>query len=605
MLFIAVLHLSGCTASSQAQGEQAPNSSPPACPELAPLLPRLARRGLNSPEEIRAYLLNANPLDIREHRWLLETLGDAVTLSESWGALARENPKDAEAAWEEAKALYELGRVELALKQLNDVVKRSRTFEDELSPVFFRHDILPLRCQLERAQNTSTVEWACRAATEHSPKSLGPRMLASWLLVQGRTEEALKQSQESVRRNATQGGNWYVLGNTLAALGRQQEAMAAWRKALTHWPDFSPSVRRLERQDAEPLQQRITELKWERLRAAARLNRCGHLYLALGLPERAERCFQAASANGRPSGVAGRVAHLAEQEPRLAEQQAREALLDARAPLVLTALARILHARGESQEALSLLTEARGMDAVNPLVISALIDVCQRQQGDARCMENMSTAPLAEGSPKEELTRKPVATLDSRIARYTPPTLREILLVPMGDSPLPELEGIEAVLGQRFPGFTFRLAPARPVPPHTLNDEDARYIVYEYLLAALPETPGLVALVSHVLVTEQGGAYYGLVHTQKGRAVVSVSPLRHPEGDFVPVPPPDAQTLAMSRRRVQDQLTSTVAKVLGLSFPCQESRCVLSRVMTARDIDAKGSHFCAKHQEELSRLPRP
>ncbi len=59
-----------------------------------------------------------------------------------------------------------------------------------------------------------------------------------------------------------------------------------------------------------------------------------------------------------------------------------------------------------------------------------------------------------------------------------------------------------------------------------------------------------------------------------------------------------------SKVRLQNQLTSTMGKMLGMSSPCQEEKCVLRFPGNMEAFDAKGGEFCAAHKAELARLTK-
>ncbi|CAM3965757.1 hypothetical protein [Corallococcus exiguus] len=72
-----------------------------------------------------------------------------------------------------------------------------------------------------------------------------------------------------------------------------------------------------------------------------------------------------------------------------------------------------------------------------------------------------------------------------------------------------------------------------------------------------------------------------------------------------PMPPDthlEGEALELARFRLRNQLTSSVAKLLGMSFPCREPVCVLRAPVRIQHIDLKSTHFCEKHQAEFSRI---
>jgi predicted Zn-dependent protease len=53
-----------------------------------------------------------------------------------------------------------------------------------------------------------------------------------------------------------------------------------------------------------------------------------------------------------------------------------------------------------------------------------------------------------------------------------------------------------------------------------------------------------------------------------------------------------------------DQIVSSTAKLLRLTFPCHFPVCVLRRPVRIREIDLKSQALCSKHQAEYAEIAK-
>jgi predicted Zn-dependent protease len=184
---------------------------------------------------------------------------------------------------------------------------------------------------------------------------------------------------------------------------------------------------------------------------------------------------------------------------------------------------------------------------------------------------------------------------------YKAPVITEFVLVPMGSSPIVETKGLADVLSQRFPGLKLRLEPQQHLPDGVLNEQGQ--VVAERIFAKLPPRPGTIAIVGRDLTVSGATFVYGSMDPATANGVVSVSRFRSPRGAAVPE---DAVLIDLERAlatvRLQNQVTSTLAKIFGMSFPCSHRKCVLRFPRMISELDDKRGEFCPAHAAELARI---
>ena len=190
-----------------------------------------------------------------------------------------------------------------------------------------------------------------------------------------------------------------------------------------------------------------------------------------------------------------------------------------------------------------------------------------------------------------------------RRARPAPP-VRSIVLLPMVDTPLPELAAAAASLAERFPGLQIAVAKtARSVPAAAWSEERGQVMGEPLLELLAAEPPGTIAVLTEDLGSNDLSFLFGAMRPGLGRAVVSVARLRTVDGAaFDPSLPLDGPVIARAAPRLANQLTSSIAKLLGASFPCEETVCVLRYPSNVADLDAKGGAFCPRHADQVRAL---
>ena len=178
-----------------------------------------------------------------------------------------------------------------------------------------------------------------------------------------------------------------------------------------------------------------------------------------------------------------------------------------------------------------------------------------------------------------------------------PPLVAAITVVPVSDAELPELAAAFPAVQAHFPGLRLTLAERRPLPQGVRTGAQ---VSVEGLFGALPGAPGDVYVVAEDLGTQTLPHVLSMLDPRTGRGVLSLSRLRDEKGE--PTVPPVAQqgeALARSVARTEFQVTATVAKLIGVRFPCRKRECALARFNDVRDIDARGTRWCNDHAGEV------
>ncbi len=158
-------------------------------------------------------------------------------------------------------------------------------------------------------------------------------------------------------------------------------------------------------------------------------------------------------------------------------------------------------------------------------------------------------------------------------------------------------------LQARFSKLHFTLAKKQPVPEGWVFRNGTKVNVGEVLDDGERKQGMTIALFDRDLAPPSGTFVYGGSNPQKMRGAVSVSRFRTEKG--APTEPgeiPTGDDLLRSKARFQAQITSTIGKMLGMSAPCQASKCVLRFPSRMSEFDEKGGDFCEAHKAELERL---
>ncbi|NVJ20044.1 hypothetical protein HUW62_02165 [Myxococcus sp. AM011] len=126
---------------------------------------------------------------------------------------------------------------------------------------------------------------------------------------------------------------------------------------------------------------------FEREQSAASLALCGHYYLDLKMPERAEACFSRSREVNPIHATVERLDHEAESAPARAFEKLQAEVRKERHPGLLRVMA-AYHARaGRSQEALRWLDESLRMNPSQERGMLLLEQVCA-SLGDKECLKH-------------------------------------------------------------------------------------------------------------------------------------------------------------------------------------------------------------------------
>jgi predicted Zn-dependent protease len=185
-----------------------------------------------------------------------------------------------------------------------------------------------------------------------------------------------------------------------------------------------------------------------------------------------------------------------------------------------------------------------------------------------------------------------------------PPPITAIDIVPLGNAVPPELEGIEPFLRQQFPGLKVQLRALRPLPA-AAYDNDRGQVMWERLEPMLDRAAGTIFVIAHDFSTYRTNFWYAWHDIESARAVASVSRMRDLGGLATPATTVvTGEMLDLSRYRFRNQLVSSTAKLLGLTFPCHTAVCVLRKPMRIREIDLKSQALCPNHQAEYAEIAK-
>jgi predicted Zn-dependent protease len=191
------------------------------------------------------------------------------------------------------------------------------------------------------------------------------------------------------------------------------------------------------------------------------------------------------------------------------------------------------------------------------------------------------------------------------LERPKAPAFSTVTLVPLGGRAAAELDGLPAKLKQQFPWLEFQMAPTEAMTAG-VKTQDGSQVLDSLLFAKMKARPsGTIFVMTDDLTTEGLNFLFGTIDFDTGHAAISVSRLRTETGEpFVSEEKQLApEALAHSQQRLVGQALSTMGKMIGLDFPCQEpTPCVMRRPNDLEELDAKGLLFCPKHLEQIKAI---
>jgi tetratricopeptide (TPR) repeat protein len=173
---------------------------------------------------------------------------------------------------------------------------------------------------------------------------------------------------------------WMLVGIVLSVQGRPHEALEWARRA----PGFLLSTKLLRGVSQTGREWLVDEETIDRNADASSLAECGHVYLELNVPERAERCFALSEGLAHGPAEAQRALHLSETDAPAALLALQPVLKTSIHADVLVAMAFIQHRLGKDAEALPWIERALDVSPGHNGAYAALLDVCGKL-GDAGC----------------------------------------------------------------------------------------------------------------------------------------------------------------------------------------------------------------------------
>ncbi len=380
---------------------------------------------------------------------------------------------------------------------------------------------------------------------------------------------------------------WFLAAAAQDVGHHELESRRALEAALRVDPSFVPALRsELALDTSAP--QRLAALKtWRAGAYADGLLRSADAYAALGLTARSEACLAALERRDAERGKWARLLVRSRSKPAALATELTALLAQgpAKSALGLTTAASIFLSNSEPARALPLALQALQLD---PTDLEAEDLVVQAGGHPAK--------PLPRFAPFPE--RPTNRWIDALIP--LPPLIHRVVVTPYGAQPIPEAQGLLDLERRAFPQIEWVLDETRPVPPAALSGTRASA---EALLAALPDEPGRMAIVTNDLVTSAGTFGYGALDVASARGVASVNRFRSRAGQPTdPWATPSDEDVTRARLRLVEEVTATLGKLLGLSHPCLQARCALRAPSNVEEFDANGPDLCASHQQELARL---
>jgi len=528
---------------------------------------------------------------------VLATIGDAVGVIPVAEEIVRAEPRNTWAAWRLSEALQLTGRDAAALKVAQAAWGQREAPLDEWSKYFFDSELMPLRCELlYDLHDPKEVNPACLEAYKRSRHSRTHRAAARWLVTHQQADEALSLLEKALL-DRDLGATYFIRGVVRTELQDPKAARASFEWAVGLSPRLSPAWRCLDGAPCDVEHADALLRAWNaRLDALALIN-ASRVYRALGMSREVESRLEAADRRDPGAGLTERLVQQAVGDEGAAVVEAQKLLKTNRHPHLL-ALVAAGTAERDPAGARVLLEEARAADPGNPWVNRALSLLCARAE-DLSCFEQ-AMARSSTRDPREEAGSNYATQLPSSLRPFPPVRITRFVIVPRAEGALPELEGVVPVLQARFPGIPITLASLERTPDEWLILGGTMVDLEAIVDNPVPgEAPTVFVLDRDGAV---GGGHWRYGLHQDARGAVSVARFRSPRG--APVLPSSTPTDERSKVRLQNQLTSTMGKMLGMSAPCQQEKCVLRFPRNMEEFDAKGGDFCPAHKAELARLTK-
>src|SRR6266851_2912560 len=504
--------------------------------------------GLETTEQLRAYVDVPVEKMNRTHAWFLGYMTDYPTALEVWRKLLREDPDDLEAAVKVATLAPSLKGPKAALEAIAQSSSKTAQNRDSRNAVFTPAQLEGLRCVLLlRTQRLEEARQACNIAYELDT-SFGARTLAKVLLALGKYKDALVQAELVAKApgRMNDSGALLTLGLVQQHNSLEKEARATWNVALARWPRDKLLNKAVSSPQRSVFDWEEDELALYRPALAEELALCGHNYSELGMQARAQECFRQSESVMEGPALAHQIVHLGETEPRKALELATAAIKR------------------------------------NPNV-EQYRDVSKAWKEQAQ----RNGVGLAAHEPSSQSSAKP-------------PRTEAVVIIPLGGRVAPELDGLSDFLSSRLPGLKVSIGAREDVPREAYKIAREQ-VIWEELVERLREEPGRLYVMEHDLSSYEGGFSYARFDLAHGRGVVSISRLRSLVGHpTYPETTLDGEVLTAAQNRLRSQVVGAVGKLLGVSFPCSSSSCAMRERRAVTDFVLDGSLLCEKHAKELN-----
>lgn len=529
---------------------------------------------------------------------VLAIIGDAVGIVPVAEEVVRAEPGNTWAAWRLSQALQVLGRDAAALKVAQAAWAHRDAQLDEWSKFFFDSELMPLRCELlYDTRDPKEVNPGCLEAYKRSRHTRTHRAAARWLATHQQADEALSLLEKALL-DRDLGATYFVRGVVRTELKDPKAARASFEWAVGLSPRLSPAWRCLEGAPCDVEHADALLHAWNARLDALELINASRVYRALDMSREVESRLEAADRRDPGAGLTERLAQQAVRDEGAALAAAQELLKTSRHPHLLALVAMGTAAR-DPAAARVLIDEARAADLGNPWVNRALSLLCARAE-DLTCFEG-ALVRSSGGDPRAETGSHYATQLPSSLRPFPPVRITRFVIAPRAEGDMPELAGLAPVLQARFPGVPITLGNPERTPDEWLILGGTMVDLEAIVDNPVPDEAPTVFVLDRDGAVSGGNWRYGL--HQEARGAVSVARFRSPRGAPVlpSLTPPGGER---SKVRLQNQLTSTMGKMLGMSAPCQEEKCVLRFPRNMDGFDAKGGEFCAAHKAELARLTK-
>ena len=343
------------------------------------VLPRLNKRfGINTVADLKRAIPEELSRTSRVDAWLLRQLFDFPSIEQVYGHLLLKDPYDLEAAYRLAETQYTLGDLEGALVTLRRTPPEKLILRDGRASGLLRQSgIKSLECEILRLQGkTPQARQACENAIRMGSKVTAPFLLAELLFLAGDDSTALQHVAARIEVQPDFGTSYFLQGLIYSQLHRSEDARKAWLTALAKNHGYTPARMALDGNKLSRAEWLNVDDQFRKAETAEELSFCGHFYLDLDIPDRAETCFRAADQIVAGPAAAQRILHKAETDPAGALRDADAVMKTVSHQDVQGAVARIYLAQQRAGEALKWAEEALYRDSQNPKFNQLATEVC-------------------------------------------------------------------------------------------------------------------------------------------------------------------------------------------------------------------------------------